>query len=122
MTTLLSENSVRLNSISDFLLVVNNPFGVAKVVRCRLRIVPHWDDSAFTQLYFAPVSNKTDRGFFRTFPFCRMKSTLTGLISQLSSSVAGAVESVGLSLTSSTILDAKKSVGIVLEGEVSLFF
>ena len=65
----LLDNSVKFNSISDFLFEKNIPFEVENKVLHRLNIFPKWEYSALTQLNLAPVSNNIVRGFFSTFIF-----------------------------------------------------
>ena len=72
---LLSENSVKLNSISDSLFDENVLFVVEKKVSNRLRIFPKWEESALTQLYRAPVSNNIVRGFLSTLVLWRIFKT-----------------------------------------------
>ena len=119
---LLSENSVKLNSISDSLFDENVPIGVENKMLDRLQIFPKWEDYALTQLYCAPVSNNTVRGFFSTLVFWWILKKLTGFISQLLNVMtAGFFElskfsSKWLSSISCRTLDSKKSVGILSGG------
>ena len=64
---LLSENSVKSISISDFLFDKNVPIGVEKKVLHRLQIYPKWEDSAMTQVDLAPILNNTVREFLSDF-------------------------------------------------------
>ena len=60
---LLSENSVNLNSISDYLFDENVPFGVEKKVSDCLQIFHKREYSTLIQLYRASVSYNIVRGF-----------------------------------------------------------
>ena len=65
---LLSDHSMKLNSISDSLFDKNVPFGVEKKVLRRLQTLTKWEYYALIQLHPAPVSN-INVSFFSTLVF-----------------------------------------------------
>ena len=52
---LLSDNSVKLYLISDYLFDKDSPFGVEKKVSHRLQIFSKWEESDLKKMYHAPV-------------------------------------------------------------------